>query len=144
MKHQLSHKKAIAVNCDKNYPSKYYLRYSDDFILIADNADCLRLLIPQINNFLKSELKLTLHPNKITINKLRRGIDFLGYVILPHYIILRTKTKKRMLKRVSDKNLASYLGLLKHCSGYKIIKMIEKITQIRYDNMCKSVKINLK
>ncbi|EKD57079.1 MAG: hypothetical protein ACD_58C00007G0001 [uncultured bacterium] len=102
------------------------------------------MLIPQINNFLKSELKLTLHPNKITINKLRRGIDFLGYVILPHYIILRTKTKKRMLKRVSDKNLASYLGLLKHCSGYKIIKMIEKITQIRYDNMCKSVKINLK
>jgi hypothetical protein len=92
--------------------------------LITNNEDCLRLLIPQIKNFLKSELKLTLHPNKIIIKKFRQGIDFLGYVALPHYIVLVTKTKKRILRRISKINLPSYLGLLVHCSGHKLKQKI--------------------
>src|SRR3989338_3713261 len=44
---------------------------------------------------------LQLHPNKVTIRKLRQGTDFLGYVSLPHYLVLRTRTKNRMLKRLT-------------------------------------------
>ena len=99
---------------------KYYLRYCDDFVIIDNSDKALENLIPIIQNFLGSSLKLELHEQKIIIRKLKQGIDFLGYVVLPHYRVLRTKTKRRMLKRINRKNLPSYLGLLKHCSGYKL------------------------
>jgi hypothetical protein len=41
-----------------------------------------------------------LHPQKIIINKIHSGVDFLGYINLPHYKILRTKTKKRIFNKV--------------------------------------------
>lgn len=110
----------------------YYIRYADDFVLIADNADFLRSQIPQIDNFLKNELKLTLHPNKISIKTLDSGIDFLGYVNFFNYSILRAKTKRRMLSRVNETNLSSYLGLLKHCRGYNLMSKIFKIKNHKY------------
>jgi len=78
---------------------------------------------------------LTLHPNKIIIKKLRQGIDFLGYVILPHYIVLRTKTKIRMLKRVNKKNSVSYLGLLRHGKEYKLKRKILYIFKRSHKNV---------
>lgn len=107
---------------------KHYIRYTDDFIFVASKASPLKALISQINLFLKNNLKLTLHLNKIIIRKLKQGIDFLGYVILPHYRILRTRTKRRILKRVNQKNLPSYLGQLKHCKGYKLQKKLERLS----------------
>ena len=120
--------------------AKYYLRYCDDFIILSDNAGYLQNLIPAINNFLQENLNLCLHPNKIIIRKYRQGVDFLGYVVLPYYKILRTKTKKRMFKKIekkfkdleegliskesSNQSLQSYFGILKHCEGYKIKKII--------------------
>jgi len=122
---------------------KYYLRYCDDFIILSENEHYLSDLILSISNFLENELKLALHPNKIFIRKFNQGIDFLGYVILPHYIVLRTKTKRRvfrkMRKNYSDfkngliseesfnQSLQSYLGILKHCRGYKIEKGLKNI-----------------
>ncbi len=106
---------------------KYYLRYCDDFVIISNCSDILQNIRIQIQDFLLNKLKLRLHPNKISIKKLKQGIDFLGYAILPHYRILRTKTKRRMLKRVNLKNLQSYLGLLSHCNGYKLIKIIKNL-----------------
>jgi hypothetical protein len=60
-----------------------------------------------------------------------QGIDFLGYVIVPHMIVLRTKTKRRIIKvvkkyskyaeagiitRESFENIiSSYEGILTHC-----------------------------
>jgi len=99
---------------------KYYLRYCDDFIILSSDHSKLEKLILEIEGFLKNNLKLKLHPNKVTIRKLNQGIDFLGYIILPHYRILRTKTKKRLLTRINAKNSASYLGLLKYCNSYKL------------------------
>jgi len=109
---------------------KYYLRYADDFMILGNDQNDLVGLIPVIGQFLQERLNLQFHPNKISIRKLKHGIDFCGYVVLPHYTVLRTKTKRRMLKRVNTKNLPSYLGLLKHCSGYKLEhKIIVHLTQ---------------
>ena len=100
------------------------------------NQQYLENLLTSISNFLKVNLNLQLHPNKIIIGKFRQGIDFLGYVILPHYILLRTKTKRRMFKKIKrnlkelqtglipeesfNQSLQSYLGILKHCHGHEI------------------------
>ncbi|EKE16231.1 MAG: RNA-directed DNA polymerase (reverse transcriptase) [uncultured bacterium] len=119
-----------------NLKEKYYLRYCDDFIILSENENHLVDLTDKINGFLQNKLKLNLHPNKIIIRKYRQGIDFLGYVVLPRHRVLRTKTKKRILKKIKNKHfelqegfiskesfnqsLQSYLGILKHCEGHKI------------------------
>ena len=107
---------------------RHYLRYTDDFVVLHQDENVLKTLLPEIAKFLQEKLKLQLHPNKVFIRKLSQGIDFLGYVVLPYHKILRTKTKKRIFKKVSDKNLQSYLGVLKHCNGYKLrMKVFERL-----------------
>ncbi len=83
--------------------AKYYIRYADDFIiLVGDNESLQRLLVP-ISEFLNEKLKLELHPQKIIIRKLEWGIDFLGYIVLPHYRLPRTKTKRRICQKLKLK-----------------------------------------
>lgn len=93
-------------------------------ILDNDENNLIKLLKP-IEKFLDKKLGLNLHPNKIIIRKLRQGIDFCGYIVLPHYRLLRTKTKRRMLRCINQNNMSSYLGLLKHCNSYKIKQEIQ-------------------
>lgn len=113
-----------------------YIRYCDDFVILSDNRKYLENIIPELSVFLNKGLKLSLHYDKIIIRKHHQGIDFLGYVVFPYHRILRTKTRKRMLRKmerrtgelkeagISEKSfnqtLQSYLGVLKHCNSYKI------------------------
>ena len=105
--------------------AKYYLRYCDDFVLLSKNREELAQVVNQISFFLWKCLKLSLHPNKIIFRKYHQGIDFLGYVVRPYCITLRTKTKRRILWKVSRRNYASYQGVLRHCNGYKIQKIVD-------------------
>lgn len=109
---------------------RYYFRYADDVVIVHRNTAYLQHLIAIIETFLTRELALTLHPQKIVLRKFQQGIDFLGYVSLPHYRMLRTKTKRRMMRRIEQwqpgefGTVESYLGLLKHCNGYGLSKKI--------------------
>lgn len=103
---------------------RHYIRYTDDFLILSNNKNKLQGLIYPINQFLNHQLKLRLHPDKIIIRKHNQGIDFLGYVTLPYYRVLRTKTKKRMFKRANSENAQSYLGVLSHCNGHKLRNLI--------------------
>ena len=97
---------------------KHYIRYADDFVILSESKDCLENLIPKITEFLQSELKLTLHPDKIFIKTIYSGVDFLGWINFTDYRVLRTKTKNRIIKRIKNNSsietLNSYLGLLRH------------------------------
>lgn len=109
---------------------KYYLRYCDDFVILGEGKENLEKFIKPINNFLKNNLNLSLHPDKIITRKHRQGIDFIGYVVLPYHRVLRTKTKRRILKKIKNnpqtlQSINSYFGVLKHCNGWKIKKKIE-------------------
>ena len=103
---------------------KYYIRYADDFVLLSSNKQELENVIPKINSFLNGKLKLTLHPDKVYIKTLASGVDFLGWVNFPDHRVLRTVTKRRMLKRVEiDKRqevLKSYFGLLGYGNTFKL------------------------
>lgn len=103
---------------------KYYIRYADDFLFMSPGRDFLVSLVSNIDNFLKDKLKLTLHPNKMQLETLSSGIEFLGWVNFPKYRILKTKTKKRMIKRLmlnpSSGTIASYVGLMKHGNTYNL------------------------
>ena len=55
--------------------AKYYIRYVDDFVILHSSKKQLEIWLSQINNFLKRELKLEIHPEKSRIISLSRGID---------------------------------------------------------------------
>ncbi|MEK7655491.1 MAG: reverse transcriptase domain-containing protein [Patescibacteria group bacterium] len=97
-----------------------YIRYCDDFVLTHQDREILESALLRIRLFLLAQLRLTLHPKKIILVPYHRGVDFLGFICFPHYRVLRAKTKRRMLRRVNEKNLASYNGILQHCRSHKL------------------------
>lgn len=104
--------------------AKQYVRYADDFVVMSHDRAWLLNLVPQIEVFLENRLKLKLHPNKVFIKTLASGVDFLGWVHFSDHRVLRTATKRRLLKRleISPKPEAihSYLGLLSHGNAGKL------------------------
>lgn len=110
---------------------KYYIRYADDFALISNSASSLYRDLSKMIKYLAKELRLELHPNKVSIETIHSGIDFLGWVNYIDHRVLRTKTKKRMinnlhLKSLEDyeKALPSYDGMLSWGNGYKLKKKL--------------------
>ncbi|MBI2066327.1 hypothetical protein HYT60_02395 [Candidatus Woesebacteria bacterium] len=112
---------------------RYYIRYADDFVILSSSERCLNQYISSLEKFLARELILELHPEKITVRKLDWGIDFLGYIILPYYVLPRTKTKRRIFKKLKEKagsevvgqSLQSYLGYLKHANSHKVVQELK-------------------
>ncbi len=103
---------------------KYYARYADDFVILSENKNYLNLILQYIVVYLKEELKLQLHPNKISTETIASGIDFLGWVHYSKHRVLRTATKRRVLKNLKSnpkpETIQSYLGLLKHGNMHKL------------------------
>lgn len=118
---------------------KHYIRYADDFLLFSQDPSELLGYFIEINNFIKSKLKLSLHPNKIVLRKLNWGIDFVGYITLPYYSLPRKTTVKRIIKALVklaiqkpeevDAGLQSYLGYLKHVNAYKLTNRLKEIAK---------------
>jgi retron-type reverse transcriptase len=103
---------------------KHYIRYADDFVFFSEDRNSLENLIPPIKNFLDANLHLELHPEKLFIKTIASGVDFLGWVHFPDHRVLRTSTKRRMVKRLSlnpsPETIASYQGMLKQGNTYKL------------------------
>lgn len=110
---------------------KYYLRYADDFLILNTESEWHEDYLNAIDEFLRDNLKLELHPKKIVTRKLRWGIDFCGYIVLSHYILPRTKTKRRILKKVMQGSdyqaLQSYLGYLSHSNSFKLAEELRNL-----------------
>lgn len=103
---------------------RHYLRYCDDFVILTPLRSEAFDLAERIGAFLNNRLKMQLHPNKVTVRTWEQGIDFLGYVLLPHATVIRTKTINRMLKRVNENNLTSYLGVCSHADTFELGRII--------------------
>lgn len=115
---------------------KYYIRYADDFVVLSQDKEYLKSVLEKMKEFLQDELKLNLHPHKVSIETFSSGIDYLGWVHFPKHRVLRTVTKRRMFKRIVETTLnelgkegkeettQSYLGLLSHGNAYKLRRKI--------------------
>jgi len=130
---------------------KYYTRYTDDFVIVHSDLKRLSEVRNEIDNFLLTKLKLHLHPNKVYVKKLHQGIDFLGYIVLPKAIIVRTTTKRRMFRKIkwliddyqtgkiTEQHLFgainSYLGVLKHANSHELE---EQITHLIWERLNES------
>lgn len=127
---------------------KSYVRYADDFIVLSDSRREIEDLIEPISHFLRDILKLSLHPKKIILRPLHQGIDFLGFIILPYYRIIRPTTKRRMITKLSvhfahamdsDEDMSlfkaawsSYRGLMSHADTYLLEQGLSDRFSINY------------
>lgn len=115
--------------------AEFYVRYADDFVLLSEDRECLKRQISTIRDFLMERLKLELHPKKLFLETLASGVDFLGWVHFTDYRVLRTTTKRRMMKRIvihpTKGTFASYLWVLKHGNTKKLQRELEMIPLIK-------------
>lgn len=120
---------------------KNYVRYVDDIIVLSLDKDELYDISNKYNEFLKTTLNLHLHPNKILIYPLEKGIDFVGRVIFPW----RTTTRQRVISsakssfnelvynRFSERFWASaqsYLGFMSHDNSFQIRKQLSNSVKL--------------
>ena len=108
--------------------SHYYARYAVDFVFLSRDKFRLEAALPRIQEFLQTNLKLSLHPDKVFISTFASGVDFLGWVHFPDHRVLRNKTKQRMMRNiksaVSEESLMSYLGLISHGNTKKLREQV--------------------
>jgi len=109
--------------------AKYYLRYADDFAVLSTDKAYLETILPAMQEFLGNKLKLSMHSDKIFIQTVASGVDFLGWVHFSDHQVLRTTTQKRMFRNIKAKHgkketVQSYLGLISHGNGWKLRQKI--------------------
>jgi RNA-directed DNA polymerase len=133
---------------------RYYGRYVDDFVIVHEDKEYLKKLIPILSEYLQTELQVTIHPKKIYLQHYSKGVKFLGTVILPNRIYIADRTKGNFYNAIDKHNqiardhkpskeeqqafqssMNSYLGIMKHYKTYKLRKhMIFKSLSARWWN----------
>lgn len=111
---------------------KYYYRYMDDIVILHSSKLFLRQLFCDIEAYFKNELHLTIKKNWQIFMSKSRGIDYVGYRIFGDFVLLRKrscKTMKCKMRNLQKKekltyedgcSVASYMGWLRHCDGYRL------------------------
>lgn len=99
----------------RNFKIKYYARYVDDFILFGlTRNECLKYRA-QIIKFIKYNLGLEL--SKSTIQKIKRGVNFVGYRTWKHKRLIRKHSLYKFNKKVKNNQQKSIMSLLGHAKN---------------------------
>lgn len=80
--------------------ARYYVRYSDDFVLLHEEKERLLGWREEIREFLQSQLRLELNECRQTVGPISNGTDFLGYIVRPHYLLVRRRVVNRLKGRL--------------------------------------------
>lgn len=115
---------------------KYYVRYSDDGVILHEDKGFLQSLLYEMVDYLDTNLKLKLNPKTQIFMVDKRGVDFLGYRSFRNYTLLRKSSAKRFKSKLKyiEHNynsldptyvisaIMSYAGWLKYCDSYNLRK----------------------
>jgi RNA-directed DNA polymerase len=80
---------------------RHYLRYCDDFILLAKTPDQLQMWKQQIEFYLQENLALDLNPRQ-RLAPIANGIDFLGYIVRRDYLLVRRRVVNNLKLKLND------------------------------------------
>lgn len=136
------------VNMCKNYGATY-IRFVDDFVVVCKNKKDINTLWYNAKLFLEDKLHITLHPDKVYIQDVKKGVKFVGSLLKPGRIYLSNRsvggfysmlnTLDKVCCRVFNEmregldcryilrelehyvcSVNSYMGFLVHTSSYHI------------------------
>lgn len=93
---------------------RHYVRYVDDFILFGLTLDQCREYRERIISFLESALRLRL--SKSTIQRIRRGANFVGYRTWKGCRLIRKHSLHRFRRSLKRSEWESVISLLGHAS----------------------------
>lgn len=91
---------------------KAYLRYGDDFLIFHADLGKLKTMRTQVQDFLRFQLKLSLHARNDRILSSRNGIRFLGVILYPKGRRFTRRNRKRISHQMNHSNISSYYGLI--------------------------------
>jgi retron-type reverse transcriptase len=116
--------------------AKYYIRYVDDFVILHKSKNKLRFYKNKIDEFLKLQLKIKLHPNKCKIKHVSCGASLLGFRVFYYHKLLRKSNFRKFQRKFSkleDAHIAKavnftsllnflngWLGYAMHANTYKL------------------------
>lgn len=126
---------------------KYYVRYMDDFIILAKTKQECKIIKEKIVLFLKLNLQLELN-DKSRYYPEKQGVNFCGYRIFTTHRLLRKNSKVKIKRNVNNWNrlwhskklnfpnalqsLNSWLGHASHCNSYNLKTKILKSCDFLY------------
>ena len=118
--------------CKHELHIRYYVRYMDDVIILANDKRKLHEYEDKIRVFLKDNLRLDLN-SKTAIRPVEMGVEFVGFRTWGTYKRIKKSTAKRMKRSVKhltmllatkqitrehfDRCMASYSGILKQAKA---------------------------
>ncbi|MBQ9273517.1 MAG: RNA-directed DNA polymerase [Succinivibrio sp.] len=108
---------------------KRYARYVDDAVLMSRDRAQLIEWRHAIDEFLRDDVQLELHPEKVHIRPARDGLIFVGHAIKPWHTDLRPITwqsalsaarelSKHPFEQKAMASVNSYLGMARHHNTY--------------------------
>lgn len=130
---QLDHRVVDDMGLGKNY-----VRYMDDFVVIAPNKRSAQLILVALTDEVTA-LGLVLNP-KTSIFPAARGVDFCGYRTWPDHILPRKRNIKKAKARFrlvasqyraglaglpeARQQVASFLAYTKHCDAHETVRNV--------------------
>ncbi|MHB8097987.1 MAG: RNA-directed DNA polymerase [Sulfuricurvum sp.] len=116
--------------CKRVLKIKHYIRYVDDIVILGDNPKILLEQFELMKEFVKT-IKLEFNDKKTIVQRVSRGVDFVGYVIYEYKTLIRKKTVKNSIfystfydsKTINRIN--SYIGLFKVGSNFSRVKELK-------------------
>lgn len=129
--------------CKRKLSLKYYIRYMDDFIIIARSKDEANRTLKLIYEFMEAKLHLNLNRDKTKIFPINQGVNSIGYKIHATHRLLRNSSKKKIKRKVkampglikegrltvrkAEQMLNSWKGHADHADSYNFIQsLVEK------------------
>jgi len=127
---------------------RHYLRYMDDFVLLAnDRAEARRQLVA-VKAFLDTNLRLRLNPRRVIIAPLSEPCDLLGYV---HHGCGCTRVRRRSVRRLwrrlpvlerrmtteeityaeARASVSSWFGVAKHANAFRLSQSLFGARDVR-------------
>jgi hypothetical protein len=86
--------------CKHTLKCRYYVRYCDDFLIMDNDPATLADLREHIRGFLHKRLRLALNERYAAIRRVTNGIDFIGYIIRPDYVLVRRRSVNNLKERL--------------------------------------------
>lgn len=116
---------------------RYVYDYSDDLTVLAGDKATLHGVLVFINDYLETELHLSLKGNYQIFPVESRGVDMGGYVTFHTHCLARKRNKKGLCREVAKLRkrgvpeaeimlrTASRVGFMKHCDSKHLLKILD-------------------